>query len=172
MKSEENPNIAGDRAPRVAEVAVNPFTATDVMEILRERRWLAGPPSPEQGVWCERAASMLGPHAGSRDALADLLSLVFHYDARDVLRQLARLVLERQTFDSERFKVVVTELKERLEIRGRELFHPLRLALAGRAGEGELDRVVLLVDDAASLGFDAPVKTVRERALEFCAAFD
>ena len=133
---------------------------------------------------------MLGPHAAGRDALADLLSLVFHYDAaalmkqsdthvtmsryaaRDVLRQLARLVLDGEFFDSERFKAVVNELKERLEIRSRELFHPLRLALAGRVGEGELDRVILLLDSAASLGFDKPVKTVRQRALEFCAAFD
>src|SRR5262249_17412515 len=144
--------------------AVNPFTAADVDEILSERGWLTGPASAEQVAWCERAASLLGPHAASRIALTDLLSLVFHYDAaelmaqtethitmsryaaRDVLRRLAWLVLEKSPFDSDRFKEIVTSLKEGLEIRGRELFHPLRLALAGRAGEGELDRVILLID--------------------------
>ena len=151
---------------------------------------MAAGPSPEQKAWCERAAAMLGPHAMDRNALADLLALVFHYDAaelmeqvethttmsrhaaRDVLRQLARLVLEDEPFTSGRFKGVVTALKEGLEVRGRELFHPLRLALAGRVGEGELDRVILLVDEAAAAGFAVRVKTVRERALEFCAAFD
>jgi nondiscriminating glutamyl-tRNA synthetase len=170
--------------------AANPFTAVDVEGILRERGWLTAEASAEQVAWCERAAALLGPHAANREALAGLLWLVFHYDAaelmrqtethvamsryaaRDVLRQLARLVLDGAPFTSERFKEVVTALKKGLEIRGRELFHPLRLALAGRVGEGELDRVILLVDEGAAAGFDARVKTVRERALEFCAALD
>jgi nondiscriminating glutamyl-tRNA synthetase len=93
-------------------------------------------------------------------------------DARDVLRQFGRMVLEPQPFTSERFKEVVSSLKEGSDIQGRELFHPLRLALAGRVGEGHLDRVILLLDEAASAGFAANVKTVRERALEFCATLD
>jgi len=48
----------------------------------------------------------------------------------------------------------------------------IRLALAGRAGEGEFDRVILLLDAAAKLPFAAPVKGTRQRMLEFCAALD
>ena len=59
-------------------------------------------------------------------------------------------------FNSERFKELFTLLKEKLEVRSRDLFHPLRLALAGRAGEGELDRVILLLDEAAALPFACP----------------
>jgi glutamyl/glutaminyl-tRNA synthetase len=172
------------------ETAANLFNAADVTEILRERAWLTSEPSSEQNAWCCRAAEMLGPHVSDRRALAELLSLVFHYDAaevmtrveshivlsryaaRDVLRQLARLVLDDGPFTSERFKEVVATLKEDLDLRSRELFHPLRLALAGRAGEGELDRVILLVDDAAGLSFSVPVKTVQQRILEFCSTLD
>jgi glutamyl-tRNA synthetase/nondiscriminating glutamyl-tRNA synthetase len=82
------------------------------------------------------------------------------------------LLLGGEALDSERFKEIITALKERLEIRGRELFHPIRLALAGRAGEGELDRVVLLLDEAAGISFAVPVKSARERILEFCSALD
>jgi hypothetical protein len=128
--------------------------------------------------------------AADREALAELLALVFHYDsreilarveshvvlsryaARDVLRQLALLLLEGTALDSDRFKEIITALKEGLEIRGRELFHPIRLALAGRAGDGELDRVILLLDEAAGASFTVRVKTARERILEFCAALD
>ena len=46
------------------------------------------------------------------------------------------------------------------------------LALAGRAGEGELDRVILLLDEAAGLSFTVPVKSVRVRIVEFCAGLD
>jgi nondiscriminating glutamyl-tRNA synthetase len=171
-------------------VAVNPFTAADVAAILRERVWAWSELSAEQQAWCERAASLLGPHVTDRARLADLLALVFHYDAaelmgkvdthvvisryaaRDVVRRLALLLLDGGAFTSDRFKEVVSALKQDLDLRGRELFHPIRLALAGQAGEGELDRVILLVDEAAVLPFEAPVKAVRQRILEFCAALD
>jgi nondiscriminating glutamyl-tRNA synthetase len=171
-------------------VAVNPFTAADVAGILQARGWAVAELPAEQCAWCEHAAAILGTQAADRDGLGELLGLVFHYDpreilarveshavlsryaARDVLRQLALLLLEGEPLDSERFKEIITALKEQLDIRGRELFHPIRLALAGRAGEGELDRVILLLDEAASASFTVRVKSARERILEFCAALD
>lgn len=170
--------------------AANPFTAADILSVLRERGWLTAEPSQEQQVWCERAASMLGGHAADRTALADLLGLIFRYDAREiisrveshvvlsryaargVLRQVALMLLDGTALTSERFKEIVTAMKEGMELRGRELFHPIRLALAGRAGEGELDRVILLLDEAAGLSFAVPVKSARDRILEFCSALD
>ena len=86
--------------------------------------------------------------------------------------EVALFLLDPVPFDSERFKEVVTLLKEKLELRGRDLFHPLRLALAGRSGEGELDRVVLLLEEAAAFPFAVQVKPARARILEFCAAVD
>ncbi len=133
---------------------------------------------------------MLGGHAADRAALAGLLGLVFHYDAREiiskmeshvvlsryaargVIRQVALLLLDGAALTSERFKEIVTELKDGMELRGRELFHPIRLALAGRAGEAELDRVILLLDEAAALSFAVTVKSARERIVEFCSALD
>ena len=170
--------------------AANPFTGQDISQILRERGWAATEPTEPQSAWSEHAAAVLGPQASDRDALIDLLGLIFHYDAprilasieshvvlsryaaRDVLRSLALLLLKPAPLDSERFKEIITALKEALDIRGRELFHPIRLALTGRAGEGELDRVILLLDEAAAAGFLTPVKTARERMIEFCAALD
>ena len=172
------------------EVRISPFVAADVAAILAARNWMVGDPSPNQLAWCERAAALLGPHVSDRPALADLLVLVFHYNAsevltrvdshitlsrygaREVVRQLALLLLEGAPLTSERFKEIVAALKDNLELRGRELFHPLRLSLAGRAGEGELDRVILLLDEAAALSFRVPVKSARTRILEFCAALD
>lgn len=180
--------LSEDAAAPVA--AAHPFTAADVETILRERGWLAVPASAGLLAWCERAAALLGGHAADREALADFLSLIFHYDAgeilartdshivlaregaRAVLRHLALLILEGGDVDSDRLKTIITSLKEILGFSGRGLFRPLRLALAGRAGEGSLDRVVLLLDSAARLPFAVPVKTARRRILEFCAAMD
>src|SRR5882724_10747410 len=168
----------------------NPYTEADVIAILHENRWLTGTPTPEQTAWAERAAKLLGHYAEDRAALANLLRPVFHYDAgqilqssgaqagvsryaaRDVIRQLALLVLEPVPFTSERFKEVATYLKETCGVRSRDLFHPIRLALTGRIGEGELDRVILLLDEAAALPFAVQVKSVRTRILEFCSALD
>lgn len=136
------------------------------------------------------AAGLLGPRAADQAGLEHLLGLVFQYEARvilaspeshavllregarEVIRELAHLVLEGPQVDSDRFKEIVNALKKRLRIRGRDLFHPIRVALAGQAGEGELDRVILLIDGAAKLPFRVPVKSVRQRMLEFCAALD
>src|SRR5260370_41699908 len=107
--------------PEATDAHANPFTSADVLSILRERGWLAAEPSPEQYAWCERAASMLGGHAADRAALGELLGLVFQYDAReiiskgdshvvlsryaarDVLRQVALLLLEGAPLTSEGF---------------------------------------------------------------------
>ena len=168
----------------------NLFTPKDVLSILREQHWLSADPLPEHLAFCERAAALLGPHALTHSGLAELFQLVFHYDAaqilqtveahavlarfgaRDLIRQLALFLLDPVPFNSDRFKELVTLLKENLELRGRDLFYPLRLALAGRPGEGELDRVILLLDEAAILPFDVPVKSARTRILEFCSALD
>jgi hypothetical protein len=179
-----------EQTPGTAAVAISPFAASDVVQILREQGWLTQEPSPEQLAWCARAASILGTQVADRDALRGLLSLIFHYDAaellartethavlaryaaRDVVRQLALLLLNGTPLTSDRFKEIVTALKDGLDIRGRELFHPIRLALAGRAGEGELDRVALLLDEAAALRFAVQVKPAHLRILEFCASMD
>jgi nondiscriminating glutamyl-tRNA synthetase len=166
------------------------YVANDVLAILVQQGWLATESTPELTAWCERAAALLGQFAIDAEGLAELLRLVFEYDAgeilkrvdahavlaryaaRDVIRYLALLLLDPAPLTSDRFKEVVTSLKENLDLRGRDLFHPIRLALAGRAGEGELDRVILLLDDAAALPFTAGVKSTRARILEFCAGLD
>ncbi len=169
----------------------NQFTAAEVTAILRECGWLPDvAPSQDLEAWLADAAALLGPHATGRDVLARLLNLIFAYDAqailqapeshivlaregaREVIRELAHAVLDGAEIDSDRFKEIVTALKEKLSYRGRALFHPIRLPLAGRAGEGELDRVILLLDRAARLPFAAPVKGTRQRMLEFCAALE
>jgi hypothetical protein len=172
----------------------NSFVSADIAAILRERGWLDAAHTEEAGselqAWLSRAAELLGPHASDRDALAELLSLIFSYDAiailqdpanqavlaregaRDVIRVLANRVLEGGDVDSARFKEIVEAMKSAVQYKSRAMFHPIRVALAGRAGDGELDRVILLLDAAARLPFAVPAKGARQRMLEFCAALD
>jgi hypothetical protein len=168
----------------------NTFTANDVAAILREQNWHPTEFTPQQSTWCEHAATLLGPQCAGRGALENLLSLVFHYDAqeilshidshaalsryaaRDALRQLALLLLDPVPLNSDRLREIVDIMKTNLDIRGRELFQTLRLSLAGRPGEGDLDRVILLLDEANAADFDTTVKSARTRIIEFCSAID
>ena len=183
MPPQESPN-------QTPATATNLVTARDVVEILRAQGWLVGDASPGQFAWCERAAALLGPQVMERRSLAELLHPVFYYNAqellakveahtvlaryaaRDVLRHLALLLLDGAPLTSERFKEIISALKDRVGIGSREIFHPVRLALTGRAGEGDLDRVILLLDEAAAASFGVPIKSARDRILEFCAALD
>ena len=165
--------------------------------ILRERGWLREDRNSKTEIrnseianWTNHAAELLGPQAETRGELTELLELIFCYDAaellgadenhrvlaregaREVIRELAHRVLDGGDVDSDRYKEIIAALKQKLPHRGRELFYPIRLALAGRAGEGELDRVILLLDRAAKLAFAVPVKSTRQRMLKFCAALD
>lgn len=174
----------------------SPFNASNVESILRAHGWLTEPSTPELEDWMRDAADWLGTHAAShsenadeqRDRFSALLGLIFSYDAakllemrenqaamaregaRETVRELANRVLQGGDIDSARLREIVDDLKKQFGSQGRRIFHPLRLALAGRTGEGELDRVILLLDRAAKLPFAAPVKGTRERMLEFCAA--
>ncbi len=181
-------------AQSLAPPTVNPFTVHDVATILRDREWLTSEVASAQQAalrdWLIRAAELLGPHATDNDALATLLTPVFVYDAaatlqdpvtqdvlartgaREVIRALANRVLEAGDIDSDRFKEIIEAMKEAVPYRSRAMFHPIRIALTGRVGEGELDRVILLVDSAAKLNFSVPVKNTRQRMLEFCSALD
>jgi len=182
-------------APSEISPALALFAAADVAAVLRERGWLGSWQAADAGSifekWCARAAELLAPHAPDRTALAGLLALLFAYDARalvslpanqavlaregarDVIREFANRLLDGGDLDSDRLKEIIDALKAALPYRGRELFFPIRLALAGRVGDGELDRVILLLDPAAALAdFSVCVKGARQRMIEFCAAFD
>jgi Anticodon binding domain len=169
-------------------------TAAEIAGILEEQGWLtANAGAGQEPVlldWLSRAADLLGPHAATHEELTELLAPIFVYDAaellrgrenqevlarsgaREVIREFANRVLEGGDLDSGRFKQVVDEMKMAVPYRSRAMFHPIRLVLTGRAGEGELDRVILLIDSASKLNFAAPVKSTRQRILEFCAALD
>src|ERR1700733_5150305 len=175
--------------------SVNSFTSEDVAAISRERGWLSSESATPESqtalrTWFARAAELLGPHAADPAGLENLLALISGYDAgvilrepanqavlaregaRDVIRELANRVLAGGDVDSDRLKEIVDGMKAALPYRSRDMFHPIRVALAGGTGNGELDRVILLLDAAAKLPFAAPVKGTRQRMLEFCAALD
>ncbi|HEY3884283.1 MAG TPA: glutamate--tRNA ligase [Vicinamibacterales bacterium] len=137
--------------------------------------------------------SLLPMAVGSVDRLEEIperLAFLFAYDARgalerpDVLQVLeepgAREVIaalpsaiEGPLLDRDSFRAAAARVREKTGLKGRALFHPIRVALTGESGGPELDLAVPAMDRGAALPADAGIAKVlaaRERAHQFAAA--
>ncbi len=95
--------------------------------------------------------------------------------ARAVVRALAEELAAAPRLDRERFRAVANEVKKRTGQKARALFHPIRVALTGRAEGPELDLSVPAIDRGAELPAAAglpPILGCRERAALFAAALE
>ena len=93
--------------------------------------------------------------------------------ARAVAVALAEELAGAPRLDRERFRAVANQVKVRTGQKARALFHPIRLALTGRAEGPELDLAVPALDLGADLPTHAgipPIAGSRERAAAFAAA--
>jgi len=95
--------------------------------------------------------------------------------ARAVVRALAEQLATAPRLDRERFRAAANDVKIRTGQRARALFHPIRVALTGRAEGPELDLSIPAIDRGADLPSQAGLPSIlgcRERAAAFAAALD
>jgi len=95
--------------------------------------------------------------------------------SRRVVGALAEELAKAPRLDRDRFRALAGEVKARTDQKGRALFHPIRVALTGRAEGPELDLAIPTIDRGAELPPEAGVPRVlgcRERAALFIRALD
>ncbi len=95
--------------------------------------------------------------------------------ARAVVHALAEELTTAPRLDREKFREVANRVKGRTGQKGKALFHPIRVALTGRAEGPELDLAVPAIDRGAELPPGAGVPLIlgnRERADRFARALD
>jgi glutamyl-tRNA synthetase/nondiscriminating glutamyl-tRNA synthetase len=93
--------------------------------------------------------------------------------ARAVTSALAEELASAPRLDRETFRAVANQIKTRTGQKAKALFHPIRVALTGRAEGPELDLAIPAIDRGAELPSDAGVPKIlgcRERAAAFVAA--
>jgi len=93
--------------------------------------------------------------------------------AKRVVRSLAEELAASPRLDRDRFRAAANAIKAKTGSKGKHLFHPIRLALTGRADGPELDLAVPAIDRGAELGAHAGVPRIlgaRERAAAFADA--
>ena len=101
---------------------------------------------------------------------------------RDVLAEFARLVeasrpglenretwgtLTPEAMTPERFKNVMNEVKAKTGAKGKELFHPVRVALTGSHSGPEFDKLIPILEAGSQLDLPQHVMNVRERLAAF-----
>jgi glutamyl-tRNA synthetase/nondiscriminating glutamyl-tRNA synthetase len=101
---------------------------------------------------------------------ADVQEVLNEAGAHDVIAALARELALAPRLDRDLFRTAAGRVKEATGRKGKQLFHPIRVALTGEAGGPELDLAVPVIERGAELPADsgvAPIQGCRERAARF-----
>jgi nondiscriminating glutamyl-tRNA synthetase len=141
------------------------------------------PPGPVKN-WFERLLALYIPHVDHLDQLPAETAPVFGFDAeaaranpenaavlatdsaRTVLTEFALRVRTRpDPITPEIFKSWINEIKTATGVKGKDLFHPVRIALTGSHSGPEFDRLLPLIENGSMLGIGIPC--VRDRVESF-----
>jgi len=86
--------------------------------------------------------------------------------ARTVLSEFAaRVRAHAGPVSAEDFKTWINEVKAATGIKGKDLFHPIRIAITGSHSGPEFDKIIPLIEDGAAMGLAIP--TVHDRIEQF-----
>ncbi|MDE3063024.1 MAG: glutamate--tRNA ligase [Acidobacteriota bacterium] len=135
-------------------------------------------------AWMEQLVELFAPSVDKLDELAPKAAFVFGFDpdaarmlpenqevlaadsARIVLAELAdRARANSANVTPQVFKTWMNEIKVAAAVKGKELFHPVRIALTGMHSGPEFDRLVPLIEEGAELGLGIPC--VQQRVERF-----
>jgi nondiscriminating glutamyl-tRNA synthetase len=136
------------------------------------------------GPWFEKLLALFVPKVDHLDQLPAASAAIFGFDveaarteeenaavlsvdsARTVLSELAgRVRAHHGCVTGEGFKAWINEIKTATGVKGKELFHPIRIALTGSHSGPEFDKLLPLIEEGAALGLGIP--SVRERIERF-----
>src|SRR4051812_40332801 len=102
-------------------------------------------------------------------ARAEVASVLHEKGAREVIAALPEAI-ETTLIDREAFRAMANRVKERTGLKGKALFHPIRVALTGEGAGPELDLAVPAIERGAAIPSSAgvaPILGCRDRAVAF-----
>jgi nondiscriminating glutamyl-tRNA synthetase len=140
--------------------------------------------SPELRAWFDRLLALFLPAVDHLDQLPAKAAFIFGFDAevaranpenaevlandatRSVLGEFgARVRTHNGGIAPEEFKGWMNDIKAATGIKGKDLFHPVRIALTGAHSGPEFDKVIPLIEYGAALGLAIP--SVQDRVEQF-----
>ena len=138
---------------------------------LRERKQIVGDLSADARGWLVGVLPGMAASVDRLPQLADRLESVFNYQApnepldQGLVKALAEeLAASPRLTDKDQFRAVAARVKDRTGLKGKNLFHPIRVILTGAHEGPELDLIVPAIDRAVGLSGLADVIGCKERA--------
>jgi nondiscriminating glutamyl-tRNA synthetase len=140
--------------------------------------WL--PPSANQPAeaWFDRVLELFLPAVDQLQQLPEKATVLWHIaevsheDAALLASEIGRKVAHSFTskvraeagpMTATRFKEVMNEVKAETGVKGKDLFHPVRIILTGVHSGPEFDKLIPLFEDGSRLALPTHVLSVRER---------
>jgi nondiscriminating glutamyl-tRNA synthetase len=90
--------------------------------------------------------------------------------AREVLKAFIPKILAEKELTYERFRALAKEVQKETGKKGKDLFHPIRVAVTGAVSGPELEKLIPIFEEGAKLPLARHVKSTAERLREFAAA--
>jgi nondiscriminating glutamyl-tRNA synthetase len=116
-----------------------------------------------------QSAFIFGIDPDAAHADAENAAVLAADSARTVLSEFAsRVRTHSGPVSPEDFKRWINEIKSATGVKGKELFHPIRIALTGSHSGPEFDKVIPLIEEGASMGLAIP--TIHDRIEQFVGA--
>ena len=181
---------------RIAKLAV-PYWGVYFVKLLRGTPGVAEVGTEVAGVgltdsvlaWLAKLTALLAPAVNKLDELPEKAALFFSFDAASALAAsdnaevmsmpgtpkvldvfAAKIADEAGPLTAERFKAIINEVKTEAGAKGKELFHPIRIAITGSHSGPEFDKVIPLIEEGAALELPVKVMSVKERVAALEAA--
>jgi nondiscriminating glutamyl-tRNA synthetase len=111
----------------------------------------------------EKAASLWGTAELTQEDAALLASEA----AKRVVQAFTAKVLAEGALTPQRFKELMNEVKAETGVKGKDLFHPVRIIMTGAHSGPEFDKLIPLLEDGSRLDLPTHVLSVRERVEAF-----
>jgi glutamyl-tRNA synthetase/nondiscriminating glutamyl-tRNA synthetase len=141
-------------------------------------------------AWFVTMVGLLAPYVDRLEQLPERAAMLFHHDATKALQNpenaevlklektpaviagfSKRIAAENGDMTAEKFKAIVNDVKTETGTKGKELFHPIRIAIIGSHSGPEFDKLIPVIEAGSTLDLPVHIKSVRERVEEFRKVF-
>lgn len=140
-------------------------------------------------AWFESLIALFLPSLDQLDQLPSKADFIFRFDAKSareneenagllesesaqkVLAAFAvRVEAATDRIAPEQFKAWMNEIKSETGTKGKDLFHPIRIALTGAHSGPEFDKLIPVIEAGGALNLPTHILSLRERAQQFMQA--
>jgi nondiscriminating glutamyl-tRNA synthetase len=149
---------------------------------LKEAKLFPGPMTEAHWEWLGKAAEVLTGRIDRFSEFPAKVREIFEFApaemgeeikkelkgecASRVVRLFSEKISGIKEFDYAKFTSLAKDIEKETGCRGRDLYHPLRIALTAKGSGLDLDKLIPLIENGARLDFPVPVKNCAERVSE------